>query len=121
MTWSQVLDLQGRGITFGAHTMTHQILTLCDVVLLPREIADARVRLAERLGCEVDFFAYPNGDFNDEVRRQVRAAGYRYALSTRPGFWYPGDDPLAIRRVPAPSGDGGAMSEQLLRYLVRFR
>jgi len=51
------------------------------------------------LGRPVEFFAYPYGLFDANVREMVANAGYGAACSTRSGFNRPGEDVFLLRRI----------------------
>lgn len=96
---AQLRLLADEGMTLGSHTCTHARLTSVDAAAAQTEIEDSKARLEELLGRAVTHFAYPYGAFDERVRAQVVAAGYRAACSTRSGFNRPGEDPYLIRRI----------------------
>ncbi|MNJ61925.1 hypothetical protein D3C77_577380 [compost metagenome] len=44
-------------------------------------------------------YCYPNGDHDEQVRRQLAQHYYRHALSTRPGLLRGRGDHLALPRI----------------------
>jgi len=44
-------------------------------------------------------FSYPEGRFDDKIRQLVIDAGYRLAVATHPGKYYPNDDIFALKRL----------------------
>ncbi len=121
MTWDQVRALSRDGITFGAHTVTHPLLTYEEPTDVARELTAAKEKIESVLGLPAEAFAYPNGDWNPAVRRAVEAAGYRGAFEVRSG-WYDGGDAFTIRRVflhdGAVAGWSGRFSPALLHWAV---
>ena len=102
VTWAQARELDAAGVEIGSHTVSHPILTTTDDDELRRELRDSRARLGAELGREVELFCYPNGAFDERVRREAAGAGYLCAVTTEPGLnERRGADPLALRRVPA--------------------
>jgi peptidoglycan/xylan/chitin deacetylase (PgdA/CDA1 family) len=83
MTASELRQLVSAGMTIGAHTLSHPILSQSPLDLARAEIADCRARLESVLQQEVWAFAYPFGDA-ESVTPQVLAipeqAGYRAAF-----------------------------------------
>ncbi len=65
------------GITIGAHSVKHPLLTQCSDEDLRAELGGSKRTLEEITGKEVDLFAYPTGDYDERVALAVRAAGYR--------------------------------------------
>ncbi len=102
MSDGQVRQLQDAGMTIGAHTVDHPILSLCDPAEAKRQIGDSRDHLQELTGEKVTLFAYPNGkpgkDYLPEQTRLVKELGFRAAVSTAPGASRAGDDLYQLRR-----------------------
>jgi peptidoglycan/xylan/chitin deacetylase (PgdA/CDA1 family) len=82
LTWDMLAEMQRAGMTIGSHTRTHAVLTNETRQRAADEIAGSRRELQRRLGSPIDFFAYPDGGFNDDIVKAVAAAGYRYAFTT---------------------------------------
>jgi peptidoglycan/xylan/chitin deacetylase (PgdA/CDA1 family) len=100
LDWSAARALQAAGFTCGAHSLTHPRLAELSAEAARRELQASRELLEERLGCAVEDLAYPFGSYDDETRALAAEAGYRSACSVRIGLSGPGDDPLALHRVP---------------------
>ncbi len=86
-------------VTIGAHSHCHNILTQ----LPDDEMRDSVVRSKELLeswtGKAVEYFAYPNGDYDNRVARIVRDAGFKCAVATTSRSWRRGDSLFAIPRI----------------------
>ncbi|HEX9310742.1 MAG TPA: polysaccharide deacetylase family protein [Gemmatimonadaceae bacterium] len=85
MTWDQVRDCAGRGVSFGAHTVTHPILSRVSAERSDREIGESWRRVVAETSAAVPVFCYPNGtpaDFSAREKESVARAGMRGALST---------------------------------------
>ena len=63
------------------------------------QIRECRTRIQQETGVWTEDFCYPRGHYNDAVEEAVRQAGYKTALTTRPGIVQPGDPPLTLRRT----------------------
>ena len=81
LTWRMLAELQASGITVGAHTKTHALLTNEDDDTVREETAGSRHALEQRLGTRVDHFAYPAGRFDPRTVAAVASAGYRFAYT----------------------------------------
>ena len=101
VTWEQARELDAAGVALGSHTVSHPILTNADDAQLAAELRDSRTRLEAELGRPVPLFCYPNGSFDERVRRETERAGYTCAVTTRPGLNERRADPFTLRRVPA--------------------
>jgi peptidoglycan/xylan/chitin deacetylase (PgdA/CDA1 family) len=99
VTWEQAREMDSSGLEVASHTLSHPILTNVTDEQLARELCESKERLQEILGHQVDSFCYPNGGHDGRVRRAVERAGYRSAVTTRPGFNDEGSDPLTLSRI----------------------
>ena len=110
MTWDQVREMKRNGISFGAHTVNHPILTRIPLEESKKEIEDSRCKIETELDDAVELFAYPNGnarDFNESHKAMAKDAGFKAAFSTLHGMNTTETDPYAFRR-------GGPASELTL-------
>jgi peptidoglycan/xylan/chitin deacetylase (PgdA/CDA1 family) len=107
LDWSDVKEFHREGlVTIGAHTISHEILTMLPRDKMVWEIVGSKAEIEACLGAPVRFFAYPNGtrdDFDGEVKSEV-AARFECALSTIPGLNSPGDDLYELRRIGIGNG-----------------
>jgi peptidoglycan/xylan/chitin deacetylase (PgdA/CDA1 family) len=102
--WDEAYELLANPfVTFGAHTMHHPILAcLSDPAEVRDEVVACRVALEQGLGRQINAFAYPVGKGEDIDERAVRAvgeAGYRWAVTTIPGYNTPATEPHLLRRI----------------------
>lgn len=77
--------LAERGFEIGVHGTCHDDWTKFDPERLNQELGDSSRTLREITGDEPDSCCYPYGAWNDAVRRQVEAAGFRVACTAEPG------------------------------------
>jgi peptidoglycan/xylan/chitin deacetylase (PgdA/CDA1 family) len=103
-SWRMIADAAAQGLAVGAHSITHRTLPHLDARELADEVSGSRATLQEQLRRTPEFFAYPYGVWDDRVRRAVRDAGYRAALTLDPGGNTPATDPWALRRTNVPAG-----------------
>jgi peptidoglycan/xylan/chitin deacetylase (PgdA/CDA1 family) len=78
LSWDQIRTLQREGITIGAHTQTHAILTRISLADAAKEIKNSKKLIEAETGVAVNAFAYPNGgpeDFNDAHQPLLRKLG----------------------------------------------
>ncbi len=86
MTWDQIREVSGEGVSIGSHTLTHPDLSTLSIKQAKVEIYESKQRLEQEIGKTVRFFAYPYGRpvFKDKkIMDIVRDSGYEYAFSTR--------------------------------------
>ena len=85
MTWEDVRSMYEDGISFGAHTVTHTILSNLTIEKMREEILTSKKVVEENLQTVVKTFAYPNGtraDFNETTKDLLRESGYSCAVTT---------------------------------------
>ncbi len=104
MTWQQIEHATSQGVSVGAHTCTHPILTrLPDQRMVREEIVGGKRKIEEKLRRTVSAFAYPNGqpeDVDDSVVETVRRAGFDTAFVAQAAMLAQSDDPLQLCRIP---------------------
>jgi peptidoglycan/xylan/chitin deacetylase (PgdA/CDA1 family) len=104
LSWTQVRQMASAGVEIGAHTLYHGNLPLAPPEEAREEIRGSKAVIEAMLGAPVRHFAYPNtgGQYphvSAAVMRLVEAAGFRGAVTSRPGAVLSGCDPLALPRL----------------------
>ncbi|MEO8936493.1 MAG: polysaccharide deacetylase family protein [Burkholderiaceae bacterium] len=123
MTRQQVRELRRYGMSIGAHTVTHPILTTLGIAEARREIADGRLDLEETLNDRVKLFAYPNGrpakDYDDTHVALVRELGFDAAVSTAWGVSKRNSDRFQLARFTPWDLNTNKFGLRLARNLLR--
>lgn len=107
LTWEEVCLMAKAGIEFGAHTVTHPILSRMEPDDARREICQSRRTIEERLRVPTRLFAYPNGsklDYNDVTKEILRQENFLCAVTTSVGLNHADTDHFELRRSQ-PWGD----------------
>jgi peptidoglycan/xylan/chitin deacetylase (PgdA/CDA1 family) len=102
LTWEQVRHMHRGGICFGAHTMSHPVVSRLSVPELDRELVESKQILEERIQEPVLDFAYPFGkvgDLSPAAERMLARCKYRSAVTTEQGLNAPGVHPFRLHRV----------------------
>ena len=105
---SQIHEMKNNNISFGAHTISHRILTSLTNEEVVREIRGSKDMLESRLEQRINFFAYPVGtrvDFNDEIVEVVKACKYSFACSNMYGMNGKNADIFALKRIGIETSD----------------
>ncbi|MDQ0059269.1 polysaccharide deacetylase family protein [Paenibacillus harenae] len=81
------------GQEVSAHTLTHPTIARCPREQLVHEIMEDRKKLERLAGYTVRGMSYPNGSFNQEIKRMLPYLGIEYArvVQTTGGFGMPDD------------------------------
>lgn len=104
----QAREMVRGGMTIGAHTRTHPILSKLSREAQRDELRGGKAWLEAALGRTVATLAYPVGSpdaFTDTTRREARRAGYRAAFSYHGGInALASTDPYDVKRIPVYFG-----------------
>lgn len=88
MTWEEMREAETRGWRFGAHSMTHAVLSRCTDAQSRREIVDSVSAVQQNLTRPSGVFCYPVGrdqDFGPREMENVKASGLNMAITAIPG------------------------------------
>jgi peptidoglycan/xylan/chitin deacetylase (PgdA/CDA1 family) len=99
--WEHLAELERGGIRVESHGIAHRPLSELDPDEAVREITISKLRLEERLGREVEAFAFVKGslaDYRPEHASLVQQAGYKLAFTSVSGANGPRTDRFRLRR-----------------------
>ena len=102
LTWDQIHEMRAAAVEFGAHTMTHPVVSRLTQEQLEHEIVDSKHVLEARINERVQHFAFPFGkaaDCGSAAFSVISKAGFRSASTTEEGVNGPGSNLLALNRV----------------------
>lgn len=98
LSWPSLLEMANTGITIGAHTRMHTLLTEESKDVVEAEIIGSKAELELKLGKVVRHFAYPDGRYNHQIAELVRNAGFQSACTVedRPNMLL--ENPYQLKR-----------------------
>ena len=102
LTRRELLELASAGMTIGAHTLSHPILSQLPAELARAEISESRARLESVLEKRVWAFAYPFGDpqsVTPQVLGMVEETGFKAAFLNFGGGLGTALPPYALPRI----------------------
>lgn len=110
LTWEEVRELAGQGITFGSHTCTHPQLHDVGREELKDELTRSRSVIEKEVGSCGEFcypYKFPDQDarFTSTLSETLTSLGYSCCLTTRIGVDHEADDLFGLKRIPINSGD----------------
>jgi peptidoglycan/xylan/chitin deacetylase (PgdA/CDA1 family) len=105
MTWEQVVEMKEAGMEIGSHTRTHHLLPGASIERIWRELTESRAILQQRLGQEINSFAYPYGRFDDGVAHLTSLSGYNVAVTTKQGVTHTTGNVMSLRRIRVRGGE----------------
>ncbi len=107
LSWSQIKEMHDHGVTIANHSSDHGYLVRYPdrneawYEATKANIEHAQSRLEEELGADVPhWFAYPYGEFSEELKTLLATENYVGFAQHSGGFWR-GSDKLAIPRFAA--------------------
>jgi peptidoglycan/xylan/chitin deacetylase (PgdA/CDA1 family) len=126
LTWEELRSLADHGIEIGNHSAAHGYLLdrrrgEDDHAWRQRvavEIGTAQKDLTVRLGQSPRLFAYPYGEFNDELIQVVRELGFAAAVGQQSGVIGRDQNLFALPRFPV---GGGYSTLSEFRDRLRYR
>ncbi|HKM84433.1 MAG TPA: polysaccharide deacetylase family protein [Candidatus Acidoferrum sp.] len=89
LDWQQVRTMSREGILFGAHTMSHPVLSQMETPALEAELVSSKQLLEQGLDSLVEDFAYPFGkpdDCSPDAEKLLKHGGYKSAVTTSSGL-----------------------------------
>ena len=106
MTWEEVINLDKEGMSIGAHTKSHTMLTkISDEKQLEEEIQGSKDDLEAHIHKPVELFAYPYGQYNDAIVKNVKKDGFLGAVSVIAGQLQTYDQRFSLKRYNVNDGD----------------
>jgi peptidoglycan/xylan/chitin deacetylase (PgdA/CDA1 family) len=91
LSWELVKELAKNGIDVQGHTKTHRDLTLVDkkesfteyFEAIKKELSESARVIKAKVGKDIKYLSYPNGETNHLVIELVKKCGYRGAFTIR--------------------------------------
>ncbi|MGA7810985.1 polysaccharide deacetylase family protein [Bradyrhizobium sp.] len=121
MSWDELRPLACDPlVTIGAHSITHCSLARQSEAIARGELTLGRTLIEEMLHCPVLHLAYPYGDRAAAGQREftlARAAGYKTAVTTRPGMVFP-ENADHLTALPRVSLNGNYQEARILPVLT---
>lgn len=116
LSWEEINEMKQGSVSFGSHTKTHPNLCLLNDDEVLDELIGSKKNIEQKLGVEIDGFAYPFGIFDKRIRSLVKKAGYKYARTCLKGFNNRNSDKFLLHSiVPDSSSIATRISFSLFR------
>jgi peptidoglycan/xylan/chitin deacetylase (PgdA/CDA1 family) len=122
MSVDDIRTLADAGMTIGFHTVRHPLLTKLSRTELATALIDGRETLADAVGRDVEYLAYPYGGADARVAAMAQRLGYRaaFTLGNRP-MHASGDPFLVMRWQPGSATPERLIAGAALRLLLSPR
>jgi len=115
MNTEMMKEMDASGLmTLASHTRHHAPLTKIARDTQIDEIFGSKEDMEKEYGHPVDYFAYPYGYLNEQVKQLTTEAGYRLGFSTILGSLHTSSSRMELRRIRVQ--DGERLAPLLERY-----
>lgn len=116
MSWSEILGCIDKNVIIGSHSMEHENLSSLPYCMALESMTTSRLILEDKIGCHVNYFAFPSGQLPTRSRDLVRRSGYAMAFSSRQSSFVIGSHPSSgDSLVPRVNMGCRGVSEELFR------
>lgn len=95
----EIKGLIANGWEIGCHSSTHSNLSEISDSKLKDELITSKRTLEDKLGIEINYFAYPRGKYSKKVLKYAKEAKYSLGLTMDDGFIKENINPLTIPRI----------------------
>lgn len=85
LTWDQIKVMASHGISFGAHTVNHPILSRISIEMAEKEILNSKNTIGKEIGKPVTSFAYPFGkksQYTPQIFSILQELQFKCAVTT---------------------------------------
>jgi hypothetical protein len=99
VAWEDVKKMSSYGMEIEAHSVSHKCLPTIPIYHARKEIEESKVEIERVLKKKVNFFSYPYGEFNDDIKRTLKETGFKGAVSLSFGKVTLGADVYSLKRI----------------------
>jgi len=102
LSWNQINEMKKNNISFGAHTVSHPILTNISSKKAEMEIVNSKKLIEKKIKSKVIHFSYPNGhvsDFNNHIISILKKNNFNTSVTYIPGWNKKSTNPYKLNRI----------------------
>lgn len=114
MTWDEIRELRDTGVTVGAHTASHMLVSQATIDELRVDIERSLLSFERELGERPAVFSWPQGEMSVEATGMLREMGFRAAFGYHSGTVSRMSDEMMLPRFPMV-GSYASLEEFTLR------
>jgi peptidoglycan/xylan/chitin deacetylase (PgdA/CDA1 family) len=86
LNWNDLRRLAREGIALGPHSQTHPLFDRITIEQVRTEVAGSLRDLEREIGSVLPIFAYPGGNFNEQVVQVLKDEGIQLGFTTQRGI-----------------------------------
>lgn len=119
ITWDEAVEMQESGVmNLESHTMGHINLLKSSKEEAIFQLKTSKDALEAHLKKPVEFLAYPEGDYDDEIEKIAKDTKYKGAFTVNYDLTSKEEDPFALSRVPIFGMENRALERFKLRVTM---
>lgn len=120
MNWEEVGEMLQSGlVSFGSHTASHSMLDQLPPEKVQQEVAECAMQIHNGTGLMAELFAYPNGNYSQQVLSLLPALGIVAAVTTKRGLVDGNSSLLELPRIAVHEGVSSTQTLFQWRMFVR--
>jgi peptidoglycan/xylan/chitin deacetylase (PgdA/CDA1 family) len=100
MTWDEIRELRDAGVTIGAHTASHMLVSQSTTDELRADVERSLVSFQRELGERPTIFSWPKGEMSDDAAKMLTRLGFKAAFGYHSGPMSALYDPMMLPRFP---------------------
>jgi len=100
MTWNEIEIAAASGIEIGNHSHGHNFFLNEDIDLFEADVETSQNLFRQRMGKAPDVYAYPYGEWNQDMAEVLKATGIKGAAAQNSGVIHPTANRYALPRFP---------------------
>lgn len=100
MSWEQIEEARSAGIEIGNHSHSHDYFLNSTREAFQRDLEQSENQFLDHLGSKPLIYAYPYGEWNDEMTSILKTSGYKGAVAQNSGVMAPHSPAFALPRFP---------------------
>jgi peptidoglycan/xylan/chitin deacetylase (PgdA/CDA1 family) len=116
-----IIQMRKKGlIEFGAHSMTHPMLSECSKTQMITEVRESKKMLELLLGEPIRLFAYPFGIYTPEIVEVIHSEGFDAAVTTHDGLVRKNSNLLLLDRINVVRDDSliSLTTKKIMRFYL---
>lgn len=99
LSWEEVKQLYGAGLSIGSHAFTHGKLVGLSGQEIDYEVRQSKILIEDNTGIKINTFSYPHGSFNRRIKNIVKDSGFICSCSSIDGINNAKVDFYALKRT----------------------
>ncbi len=120
MNWDEIREMLQSGlVSFGSHTVSHAMLDQLPIEQVQREVVECAADIHSQIDVSAEYFAYPNGNYTQQVLPMLTVSGITAAVTTKRGLVKKDSPLLELPRIAVHEDISSTLALFQWRLFVR--